>query len=102
MSKSRFSVNLPEALAEAITCGMGVGALPVSIFAREKEAGRLVRVLPDYRLNIRNIYAIYPSRKYLDAKVRAWIDFVSENLPEFLEKDTQALMERELLTSTGF
>jgi DNA-binding transcriptional LysR family regulator len=97
-NKGRFSVNLPDALAEAITCGMGIGALPASTFAREREAGRLVRVLPDHRLNLRNIYAVYPSRKYLDAKVRAWIDFVSESLPPLLEKDMQVLAQREWLT----
>ncbi|WP_322044930.1 LysR family transcriptional regulator [Paraburkholderia sp. J67] len=89
--KMPFSVNLPEALAEAIACGMGVGVLPVSTFVRELAAGRLARVLPEYRLDVRNIYAIYPSRKYLDAKVRTWIEFVSEHLPPLLESDTAAI-----------
>jgi DNA-binding transcriptional LysR family regulator len=89
--KTRFSVNVPEALAEALVCGMGVGVLPASTFARELAAGRLVRVLPEYRLDVRNIYAIYPSRQYLAAKIRSWVDFVSETLPILLADDAIAL-----------
>lgn len=87
--KLPFSVNLPEALAEALASGMGV--LPASTFAREHAQGRLARVLPDYRLDVRNIYAIYPSRKYLDAKVRTWVEFVGEHLPALLASDNAAI-----------
>ncbi len=89
--KLPFSVNLPEALAEAIASGMGVGVLPASTFAREHALGRLTRVLPTYRLDVRNIYAIYPSRKYLDAKVRTWVEFVGEHLPPLLASDNAAI-----------
>ncbi|MBN3856948.1 MULTISPECIES: LysR family transcriptional regulator [unclassified Paraburkholderia] len=89
--KLPFAVNLPEALAEALACGMGVGVLPASTFVREFMAGRLARVLPEYRLDVRNIYAIYPSRKYLDAKVRTWIEFAGEHLPPLLASDNAVI-----------
>jgi len=31
------------------------------------------------------LYAMYPSRHYLDAKVRTWIDYLKEQLPALFE-----------------
>lgn len=45
---------------------------------------RLLRLLPDYRLRERNIFALYPSRRFLDAKVRTWVAFLQEQLPLLL------------------
>lgn len=41
-------------------------------------SGRLVRLLSDYELPAADIYAVYPERHYLSAKVRAFIDFLAE------------------------
>ncbi|MGF6633710.1 DNA-binding transcriptional LysR family regulator [Paraburkholderia sp. MM5496-R1] len=39
-------------------------------------AGRLVQVLPEYRLPDIDVLALYPSRRHVSAKVRAAIDFL--------------------------
>jgi hypothetical protein len=41
-------------------------------------SGALVAVLPDYRLHRLNVDAVYVSCKYIDAKVKSWIDFARE------------------------
>jgi len=41
----------------------------------------LVRVLGEHRLRERNVYALYPSKRFLDAKVRTWVDFLKAELP---------------------
>lgn len=86
LKESRLRVNIPEALTVGIVAGMGIGVLPKSSVAAELASGKLVRVLPDYRLDVRNIFAVYPSRQYLDAKTRTWVDFLREVLPELLEQ----------------
>jgi DNA-binding transcriptional LysR family regulator len=86
LKDNRFRVNIPEALAVAISSGMGIGVVPSSSIANELANGRLVRVLPDYRLDERNIFAIYPSRQYLDAKIRTWVDFLRRELPALLDE----------------
>jgi DNA-binding winged helix-turn-helix (wHTH) protein len=60
--------------------------MAVNTFSRELASGRLIGVLPDYRLDVLNIYAIYPSRKYPDAEVSVWTEFVSENPHPLLKR----------------
>ena len=38
-----------------------------------------------------NIYALYPSRQYLDAKIRTWVDFLHDELPATLAAEQAAL-----------
>ena len=54
--------------------------------------GKLLRLLPEYRLRERNIYAIYPSRRFLDAKIKTWVEFLKAELPPLLTQD-ERLME---------
>jgi DNA-binding transcriptional LysR family regulator len=44
--------------------------------------GTLVEVMPDYRSLELGIYAVYPTRKHVSAKVRALIDFLGLQLAE--------------------
>ncbi len=53
----------------------------------------LVRVLPQHRLQQLNVYALYPSRQYLDAKIKTWVEYLKESLPGLLQRDEAALVE---------
>jgi LysR family transcriptional regulator, transcriptional activator for dmlA len=48
--------------------------------ARYLQSGRLVQVLPDYHTPDADVYAIYPQRHQLAARVRVFVDFISEAL----------------------
>jgi LysR family transcriptional regulator, transcriptional activator for dmlA len=48
--------------------------------ARYLQSGRLVQVLPDYYTPDADIYAIYPQRHQLAARVRVFVDFISDTL----------------------
>ena len=48
----------------AIRSGMGVGVLPIYSAIDGLRDGSIVRIMPDYRLQELNLYAIYPSRQY--------------------------------------
>jgi len=86
-----FRVNNPEALALAIREGMGIGPLPVPVALPGLADGSLVRVLPAHRLQTLNIYALYASRRYLDAKIRTFVEFLRENVPVTLAEQEAAL-----------
>ncbi|MEQ0775042.1 LysR family transcriptional regulator [Paraburkholderia tropica] len=88
-----FQVNNPEALALAIREGMGIGPLPVPVpVALPGLAdGSLVRVLPSHRLQKLNIFALYASRRYLDAKIRTFVEFLREKVPLVLAEQEAAL-----------
>jgi DNA-binding transcriptional LysR family regulator len=88
-----FTVNVPEAMAVAISDGMGVGVLPTSSALPALRAGTLVRVLPQYTMQLLNVYALYSSRQYLDAKIRTWVEFLRNELPSALAADEKSLQE---------
>lgn len=56
--------------------GQGIVIQPEFIVRKALADGTLVRLLPDWHLGTFHLYAVYLSRKYLPAKVRAFIDFL--------------------------
>jgi DNA-binding transcriptional LysR family regulator len=50
---------------------------------RYLETGRLVQVLPGYRTPDADIYAVYPQRQQLSARIRTFVDFLSETFKRF-------------------
>ncbi|PLZ04075.1 LysR family transcriptional regulator [Burkholderia sp. WAC0059] len=86
-----FQVNNPDTLALAIREGMGIGPLPLPVALPGLMDGTLVRVLPDHRLQKLNVYALYASRRYLDAKIRTFVDFLRERVPLLLAEHEATL-----------
>jgi len=86
-----FQVNVAEALAAAMREGMGIGLLPVYSAIGGLRSGELVWVLPDYRSQEMNIFALYPSRQYLDAKIRTWIELLRDEMPSTLAHEEAEL-----------
>jgi DNA-binding transcriptional LysR family regulator len=70
--------NNGEMLAAAAVEGTGIALEPDFIVGADLAAGRLVRILADYAPAPTSIYAVYPSRRHLSAKVRAFVDFLAE------------------------
>jgi DNA-binding transcriptional LysR family regulator len=64
----------------AITRGMGIGILPNHLALPGIQAGNLMRVLPRHDVPDLDVYAVYPSRQYVSAKVRTWIDHLRNDL----------------------
>jgi DNA-binding transcriptional LysR family regulator len=69
--------NNGELLAAAAAAGIGIALEPDFVVGPELAAGRLVRVLAGYAPSPTNVYAVYPSRRHLSAKVRAFVDFLA-------------------------
>lgn len=87
LGQPSFQVNVGDAMTEAIRSGMGIGVLPLYSAMDGLRDGSLVPVLPHYRLQCLNIYALYPSRQYLDAKIKTWVTYLRETLPDALQAD---------------
>lgn len=86
-----FQVNVAEALVKAAQAGMGFCLLPSFVASQPLREGRLLRILPQHRLRALSIYALYPSRRFLDAKTRTWVDFLKTELPPLLAADEAVL-----------
>jgi DNA-binding transcriptional LysR family regulator len=85
--ESPFHVNTADAMTVAITTGMGIGIQPIASAVEGLRAGTLVRVLPQYHFEELNLYAIYPSRKFVDAKIKTWVEFLKNCIPGLLATD---------------
>jgi DNA-binding transcriptional LysR family regulator len=64
-------------LHQAALEGMGLTFLPALMAAPDIAAGRLESVLSKVIKFSTILHAVYPSRKYLSAKVRTFIDFLA-------------------------
>ncbi|MGU7774533.1 LysR family transcriptional regulator [Burkholderia sp. MR1-5-21] len=68
--------NNGDTARAAALAGQGVIWQPTFLIGDDLRAGRLVRVLPEYRLPDIDVLALYPSRRHVSSKVRAAIDFL--------------------------
>jgi DNA-binding transcriptional LysR family regulator len=72
-----MEVNSPLTAKAAALSGLGFSILPDFIAAEEIETGQLVTVFDDYvRREGGGIFAVYPHRRYLPAKVRVFVDYL--------------------------
>lgn len=69
-----FGVNDMEAMSVALRAGAGIGLLAGFSAIEELRAGRLVRVLPEFHTYARNVYAVYLSRQFVDAKIKHFVE----------------------------
>ena len=77
--QSVLLTNSSEVVREGVASGLGIGLRSTWDVSEELKAGKLARVLPDYAGSHRvGIWAIYPSRRLVPAKVRAFIDHLAE------------------------
>jgi DNA-binding transcriptional LysR family regulator len=78
--KARIRVDSPGALLSLINSGAGVSALEQYNAQADLDAGRLVRLLPQWSLPRGGIFAVLPPGRHVSAKVRAFIDFYRDFL----------------------
>ena len=74
--------NSGETLRVAALQGAGITLAPGFLVHDDLEAGRLVRLLPEYRPVEFAMNAIYPHRHHLSAKVRIFIDRLVQHSAE--------------------
>jgi DNA-binding transcriptional LysR family regulator len=68
--------NSGETCRAAALAHQGIILQPSFLVGDDIAAGRLVELLPEYRGLEMGIYAVYPTRKHVPAKVRVLIDFL--------------------------
>ena len=74
--------NSAEMLRRAALDGTGVALMGGFMIHDDLEAGRLVRLLPEYRPVELTMNAVYPHRHHLSAKVRTFIDLLVHHSAE--------------------
>jgi DNA-binding transcriptional LysR family regulator len=77
-----IEANSPLTVRAAAVAGLGFALSPDFIAQPEVKAGRLVPLLEGFIPDGAGIFAVYPHRRYLPAKVRALVDFLVQWLKE--------------------
>lgn len=92
-----LSANDSEALLDAALSGLGIALLPTWLAGSDIKAGRLAVLLPDWQASLapgdRAIWGLYPPKKVVSPKVRAFLDFVEERFGRPAYWDTETPME---------
>jgi len=73
-----FHTNNGDTVRAAGLAGHGIIWAPTFLIGADLRDGRLVELLPGYRLPDIDVQALYPSRRHLSAKVRVMVDFLAE------------------------
>jgi len=77
----RASANDFFFVREAIASGLGIGLLPWFLASQEMAAGRITRVLPEYRAAGGTAYLVYPPAKPLAPKLVRFCAHLLEHAP---------------------
>lgn len=76
--KGNFETNSADAIYKATLEGLGIARLATYLVGEDIRAGRLVRLLSEYKAPKTDLLAIYPNRKHLAPKVRVFVDFLTQ------------------------
>lgn len=88
---ARLAANSPDLLARMACAGAGIAASSDLFAEAGVEKGELVRVLPDWCLPEVTGWAVFPGRRLMPAKTRAFLDMMEESCCE--EARTRMRME---------
>lgn len=76
--RSAIMIDAAPAVHQAVAAGGGLAVLPDFLVAADIAAGRLLPVLPDWRLRTGGIHAVFPPARFRPAKVRAFVEVLLE------------------------
>ncbi|SFU26579.1 LysR substrate-binding domain-containing protein [Paraburkholderia aspalathi] len=78
--KGSVRANFGEPLLHAARLGCGISMHPLYMIEDDLASGALVIVLSEFTPIGLDIYAMYPSRRHLPSRVRAFVDFLRERI----------------------
>lgn len=91
--KSVMVANNSEMLRQFALQGVGAAILPSYLVGEDLARGALVRLLPDYFLPPMDVNVVYPSRRHMPAKLRAFID----HLVDYFRQSVNGLIGERLM-----
>ncbi|KTC87604.1 MULTISPECIES: LysR family transcriptional regulator [Legionella] len=80
----RLYLNDAEALCDSACRGLGITALHHYQAAEALKTGKLVEVLSKYRMPIIPVYLFYHPARFIQPKLRVWIEIMTADLDSFM------------------
>jgi DNA-binding transcriptional LysR family regulator len=87
--KGPLVADTPEPLLDVALRGAAITLLPLFSVIDAVREGRLRRILPAWRSPDIGIYALLPSRHFMDAKTRAWLEWADTRIAPRLKEDAE-------------
>lgn len=87
--------DTPELLLYMAVRGMGVTLLPLFSVIEAVRQGALCRVLSAWRSPDIGVFALLPSRHFMDARTRAWLDWSDQKISPMLQMDAEFFSSRQ-------
>lgn len=78
--KGNAQSNNSEAIREMVLGGLGIALSPVWLFSEDLKAGRVTAILKDYSAQPLPIHAVSPANRRQSARVKAFVDYMSQAL----------------------
>lgn len=78
----RLTLNGASAAIEAAAAGVGIACSPRYAAEAALADGRVVPLMPDWQPDHRNLWAVFPSSRYLTHRVRLFVDHLAEHFTD--------------------
>ncbi|WP_177435622.1 LysR family transcriptional regulator [Pseudomonas sp. WPR_5_2] len=78
--KGNAQSNNSEAIREMVLGGLGIALSPVWLFSEDLKAGRVTAILQEYTAQSLPIHAVSPANRRQSARVKAFVDYMSQAL----------------------
>ncbi|MET3075924.1 LysR family transcriptional regulator [Pantoea leporis] len=73
-----FRANSSEGLLQALQADIGVGGMQLPLVQEALKSGSLVRILPQYRLPDRFLYAVFPDARFIPLHVKRVVEVIKQ------------------------
>lgn len=87
--RGKLIADTPDMVLDVTLRGAGITLLPLFTVIDAIRAGRLKRVLSTWRSPDIGIYALLPSRHFLNANTRAWLEWVEQRIAPQVKTDAE-------------
>lgn len=78
----KIKMNNSLGMREAVLNGAGIMRTPTFVVGKDIQKAQLIPLLSQFKTLQLSIYAVYPQRRHLSPKVRAFIDFMLERITD--------------------
>ena len=76
--KGNLKINDILTCKQAALSGLGISILPVDIVQEEVSLNKLKRIIPDCKLPLLTLFAVYPSRHWIPSKLKVFLELIEK------------------------
>ena len=75
---NKVAINDLNLIKSLTISGHGISLIPTFLCYQEVKAGKLIRVLNNWKTDLRPVHFVYPSQKFVSPKIKAFIEVATD------------------------